>query len=140
MSAVLLDTQVLIWSLLDDPRRSEAAIQLIEASDTVFVSAASIYEIDFKRRDPARLRARDSVLARMPDDMPDALPRLGLTLLPIGPDVAWTAARLPIDHGDPWDRILLAQAMILKLPLISADTPLRQAADSHRRTRGVVFF
>lgn len=127
---------MLIWSLFSDPRRSRTAIDLIEAS-RILVSVATIYDIDFKRRDPARRRAQDALLLRMPADMPHSLPKLGLELLPIDAEVASTAANLPIDHGDPWDRILLAQALVLRVPLLTADHPLSRAAETHPMTRGI---
>ena len=140
MNAVLLDTQVLVWSLFKDTRLSANALKWIDDCEQVFVSVASIYEIDFKRRDPARLRARDGLLQRMPANMPANLPRLGFTLVPVDAEVAWQAARLPIDHGDPWDRILLAQAIELDIPLVSADQALLRSAETHRKTAGVIVF
>lgn len=140
MNAVLLDTQVLVWSLFKDPRLSDKALRWIDECEQVFVSVASIYEIDFKRRDPGRLRARDALLQRMPANMPANLPRLGFTLVPVDAEVAWQAARLPIDHGDPWDRILLAQAIELDVPLVSADQALLRSAEAHQKTAGVIVF
>lgn len=137
---VLLDTQVLVWSLFKDKRLSTDAAAWINDADKAFVSVASIYEIDFKRRDPGRLRAKDNLLQRMPANMPANIPALGYILLPINADDVWRAARLPIDHGDPWDRILLAQAMTRDLRLVSADSTLRCLADAHSKTRGIVVF
>ncbi len=140
MSSVLIDTQILVWSLFKDRRLSALAEDLVDTSDRVFVSVASIYEIDFKRRDRRRLRAQDALLLRMPDDMPANLPKLGFTILPIDAELAWRAARLPIAHGDPWDRFLLCQSLILGVPLVSADQALRDKADAHPKTRGIVVF
>lgn len=140
MSGVLIDTHVLLWVLFNDPRLSAPALQRIEAAEDVFVSVVSIYEIDFKRRDTDRLRARDHFLQRMPQDMPAALPSLGFKVLPIDAETAWLAARLPLDHGDPWDRILLAQAMRLGAPLISADQTLTAIANAQSSTAGVIVF
>lgn len=140
MNAVLLDTQVLVWSLFKDIRLSANALKWIDGCEQVFVSVASIYEIDFKRRDPTRLRARDGLLQRMPANMPANLPRLGFTVVPVDAEVAWQAARLPIDHGDPWDRILLAQAIELDIPLVSADQALLKSAETHQKTAGVIVF
>ncbi|WP_296169522.1 type II toxin-antitoxin system VapC family toxin [uncultured Brevundimonas sp.] len=137
---VLIDTQILIWSLFKDARLSDRGIELVDLSDKVFVSVASIYEIDFKRRDPKRLRASDSLLQRMPNNMPANLPRFGFTLLPINAEVSWRAARLPFDHGDPWDRIIVAQALELDVPLVSADKVLLRETEAHARTRGLIVF
>jgi PIN domain nuclease of toxin-antitoxin system len=140
LNAVLLDTQVLVWSLFKDARLSVNALGWIDGCEQVFVSVASIYEIDFKLRDPKRLRAQDGLLQRMPANMPANLPRLGFTVLPLDAEVAWRAARLPIDHGDPWDRILLAQATELDVPLVSADQALLRSAEAHQKTVGVIVF
>jgi PIN domain nuclease of toxin-antitoxin system len=56
--------------------------------------------------------------------MPGSLPQLGLTVLDVTADVAWRAARLPLIHKDPWDRLLVAQAMSLDAPLVSVDAAL----------------
>ncbi len=119
-----------MWWLFDSPLLSKTARQLIDESDHACVSAVSIYEIDFKRRDE-RGRGRNDFLLRMPADMPRVLPTLGLQLLDVTPQVAWRAARLPIEHSDPWDRFLVAQALELNIPLISADRVLlAQAGDT----------
>lgn len=57
--------------------------------------------------------------------MPGSLPDLGYVLVDISADVAWRAARLPLIHKDPWDRILVAQANLLDVPLVTADEDLR---------------
>jgi PIN domain nuclease of toxin-antitoxin system len=140
LSAVLLDTQVLIWWLLSDHRISRVAFDRISNSNDLLVSAASIYEIDFKRRDPHRLRAGDDLLRGMPKDLPASLSRLGMKLVSITPLTAWLAANLPFDHGDPWDRILVAHALDLEVPLISADRTLKREAEAHVGTRDLLIF
>ncbi|ATQ42127.1 type II toxin-antitoxin system VapC family toxin [Caulobacter mirabilis] len=135
--SVLLDTHVLLWWQLDSPRLSETARRWIAEADVVYVSAASIYEIDDKRR---QIRAKQAqgrtgrqpdqqvVLLAMPDDLLVALPTFGLRILEITAEAAWLAARLPFDHPDPWDRILVAQAKLLACPLITADRRLHDQA------------
>lgn len=137
---VLLDTQVLIWALFKDKRLSSVAAELIDIADEVFVSVVSIYEIDFKRHRPQRLKASDGLLQRMPRNMPSNLPRLGYTVIPVDAEAAWRAASLPFSHGDPWDRILVAQALILDVALVSADQTLRKHVDGHQLTRGLIEF
>ena len=130
MKQLLLDTHALVWWLYDHPKLSIRAHDLIAAAEDVYVSAASIYEIDSKRRIPDRRRTLGG-LSLMPPNMPEVLPLLGLRLLDISCDVAWRAANLSIDHGDPWDRILIAQAALLDIPLVSADRVLiAQAGDT----------
>ncbi|MBA4001053.1 MAG: PIN domain nuclease [Brevundimonas sp.] len=128
MRPVLLDTHALVWAMILPDLLSDRARDRINKADTVYVSAASIYEIDSKRRDASRARSRSPGLARMPRSMPGTLPLLGYTLLDITADLAWRAANLPMAHGDPWDRILVAQAKLLQVPLISCDEALRSQA------------
>ena len=139
MSAVLLDTHALVWSLLEPGLLSKDALACIKGSEIVYASVASIYEIDFKRA-AGRLRQGDGLLSRMPANMPGVLPMLGLTLLPLDAESAWRAARLPIKHGDPWDRILVAQALVLDVPLISRDVALTAATQTHPKTAGVIVY
>jgi PIN domain nuclease of toxin-antitoxin system len=122
---VLVDTKALIWWLLEPRHLSIIGRSAIQQADEVFVSAVSIYEVDYKRE---KLRSSghlaNSILARMPRNMPGSLPQLGLTVLDVTADVAWRAARLPLIHKDPWDRLLIAQAMSLDAPLVSVDAAL----------------
>ncbi len=123
---VLLDTNALLWSLLKPDRLSALARRVIEEAGTVHVSAASIYEIDFKREKlkAGGVRREDSFLTRMPNDMARSLPALGFAMLDISAEVAPRAARLPLHHRDPWDRLIVAQAMSLDVPLVSVDAAL----------------
>ena len=122
---VLVDTNALIWWLVEPRHLSIIGHSAIQHADEVFVSAVSIYEVDYKRE---KLRSSghlaNSILARMPRNMPGSLPQLGLTVLDVTADVAWRAARLPLIHKDPWDRLLVAQAMSLDAPLVSVDAAL----------------
>lgn len=115
--AVLLDTHALVWWLLQPDRLSKAAFKAIETSDDVYVSPVSVYEIDAKRD-------RDRGLARMPHNMPGALPMLGFVWAQVAAEAAWDAARLPWRRRDPWDRLLVAQARLLDVALVSADDQL----------------
>lgn len=126
--ALLLDTHVLVWLTLGVQRLSARARETMENAEALLVSAASLYEIDVKRR---RLYAADAELRALPDDLLRALPARGLELLSISPEVAWRAANLEMKHQDPWDRILVAQAASLGVPLVTCD------GDIHRQATGV---
>lgn len=84
-----------------------------DESNIVLVSDVSLYELMFKAR---RGRLPDSILR-----LPDVLEASALPLLTIKSDAIRAAATLEWDHGDPWDRILLAQALTEDLVLISND-------------------
>jgi PIN domain nuclease of toxin-antitoxin system len=56
-----------------------------------------------------------------PDDLPERVEHLGFELLPITADHAWRVRRLPLHHRDPFDRLLIAQAQVERLPIVTAD-------------------
>ena len=111
---VLLDTHILLWWLADDPRLPETVAELIANRDTdVFVSAATAWEISIKQA-AGRLEA--------PDDFLDAVAANEFVTLAISAEHAMAAGRLPPRHADPFDRVLIAQAQIETLTLVSLDS------------------
>jgi len=117
---VLLDTHALIWAVLSPAKLTPTATELIaDPTNTVLVSAASAWELATKVR-----------LGKLPEAEPfenrflDAVSGAGYTLLPIKADVALRAGRLMANHGDPFDRMIAAQALSLDIPVISADRQL----------------
>lgn len=115
---LLLDTHVLVWATVASHRLSPQARRLIADPDNDrLVSAASAYEIEFKR-------TRDAELGRMPTDLGDLRGTLVFDWLPIDEDHAVRAGRLPRHHGDPWDRLIVAQSMIENLVVVSSDRAL----------------
>lgn len=115
---LILDTHALIWALEDSPRLSAAARRAIEdTGNVVLASAASAWEIAIKRT-LGRLRA--------PDDLPDAIDQAGFTPRVITfADVA-RVATLPPHHRDPFDRMLVAQALEEGAPIVSRDPLVAQ--------------
>ncbi len=115
---LLLDTHTLVWSASESARLSSHARELIADPDNDrWVSVASTYEIEFKR-------TRDAELARLPHDLDDLRERLIFDWLPIAQPHAVSAGRLPRHHGDPWDRIIVAQALADDLTIVSIDPAL----------------
>jgi PIN domain nuclease of toxin-antitoxin system len=113
---LLLDAHTVIWWLSDDPTLSAEAREAIASpSNDVLVSAATIWEIEIKRA-AGRL---DS-----PDDLLDRVDRAGFAAIPIQAGDASRAARLPAHHGDPFDRMLVAQATQLDAVVVSRDAAL----------------
>ena len=111
-----LDTHIALWALTDDPRLSRRArAQIEDPANQVMVSAATVWEIAIKH-----------ALGR--DDMPisgdEALAwfrQAGYDLLPITPAHAAAVEHLPDHHRDPFDRLLVAQAITEPLRLLSHD-------------------
>ena len=116
---LLIDTHALIWATIEPERMSRRARAALEAPENQWMlSTVTAYEIEFKRdREPA--------IGRMPADLERALTGLGFTWLPITPAHAVAAGRLPRHHGDPFDRLLVAQALAEGIVLLSADERIR---------------
>jgi len=109
---VLVDTNALIWFLVDDPDLSVPARAAIRDSDEVFVSAVSLWEIAIKS-------ARGSL--DVPDDLEARLVPLGFLELPVGWRHARACGTLAPHHGDPFDRMFVAQALIEDLIIVTRD-------------------
>jgi PIN domain nuclease of toxin-antitoxin system len=113
---LLLDAHALLWWLADDPQLdSDAARSIADPANDVLVSAATIWEIELKRV-AGRLRA--------PTELLDAIRQTGMDTLPVAALDAVTAAGLPMHHGDPFDRMLVAQAQRLDALIVSRDHAL----------------
>lgn len=110
---LLLDTHALLW-WLDDPRLlSKAARKAIsDGKNTVYISAAVIWEISIKRA----LGKLDA-----PDDLEAAMTANRFLPLPVTVPHALAAATLPDHHRDPFDRLLIAQARVEEFKLVSRD-------------------
>lgn len=113
---LILDTHVLLWWLGKDPRLPKAARNAISDSDEVYVSAASAWEIAIKVS-IGKLTFRG--------DLEEHLELNNFRPLSVTIAHAKAAAALPRHHGDPFDRMLAAQARAESLTLLTADTRLR---------------
>ncbi len=113
---LLLDTHVLIWWDEDKPLSAEADAAIREAAQ-VYVSAVSGWEIAIKTS-LGRLRPRRTV--------EDAVFESGFEALPIRLFHAAEVATLPWHHRDPFDRLLVAQALTERLTLVSRDDVFRE--------------
>ena len=113
MARLLLDTHVLLWWLMDDARLSASARRSIaNGRNEVYVSAASGWEIAIKR---------GLGKVRVPDDLESKINADGFSLLSMSFGHAEQAGMLPLLHNDPFDRMLIAQAQIEGLVLITKD-------------------
>lgn len=117
MKAILLDTHSLLWWLDNDDRLSRRAREAIQNPITqVLVSVGSLWEIGIKQQ-LGKLKA-SNLVNNFQKELDDA----GFVELPISGVHAIRAAVLPINHRDPFDRLLIAQAEIENVPIVSRDS------------------
>ena len=110
---VLIDTHILLWWLADDPHLPAPAAAIIADADTaVVVSAATAWEIAIKKA-AGRLDA--------PDDLLEALQANSFDTLAMTATHAVAAGALPHHHTDPFDRMLIAQALVEDLSLVTRE-------------------
>jgi len=114
--AGLLDTHPLLWALADDERLPAWLRADIDAEPARFgVSDACLWEIAIKR---------STGKLRTPDDLPQIVADLGFAPVAITSAQVWAVRELPFHHRDPFDRLLLAQASDLDVPIVSGDASL----------------
>lgn len=122
---LLLDTHVALWAITDSPKLSKKARELIESpKSSVWISAATVWEIAIKHG----LGRGD-----MPVSSQDALRYFresGYRFLPVEPEHAAAVEDLPAHHGDPFDRILVAQAIVEPMRLITHDPVVARYSDT----------
>ena len=122
MTAVLLDTHIVLWWFVAPAKLSREALETI-TDDTadVYVSVASAWEIATKVR-----------LGKLPEAVileagfGEALDADNFMALPVAMKHGLLAGRLPGDHGDPFDRMLAAQSILEGLPIITRDPAIRK--------------
>ena len=116
---LLLDTHALLWWVDDDKRLKSPERDAVGDEDSsVWVSAASIWEISIKRR-LGRIELDATDLEREPE-------RSNFLELPIAWRHAETADSLPRHHEDPFDRMLVCQALVRDLVILTPDDDIRQ--------------
>ena len=115
---LLLDTHIFLWVVMESPRLKAPARQTIESAEQVFVSAASIWE--------AAIKSRLGKMEADPEALAEAIASSGFTELPVTAAHAAGVASLPLHHADPFDRLLLAQALAEPLRLLTADDVVAQ--------------
>lgn len=118
---LLLDTHIFLWAVAGSRLLKPAARRLIESADEVHVSAASIWEIAIK----ARLGKINADL----DELAAAIDTSGFMPLAVSPTHAAGVARLPLHHNDPFDRLLIAQALAEPLKFLTADAALARYSE-----------
>lgn len=116
---ILLDTHILLWVLMKTREIPEKwRNELASLDNEILYSAASIWEIAIK----ATLRRSDFEFE--PDEIIENANRSGFVALPVDPSSAAAVKAVPNHHGDPFDRLLIAQARRENAILLTADKPL----------------
>ena len=113
---LLLDTHIFIWAVMDNRKLTRAARKIILDADDVFVSAASIWE--------AAIKAGLGKLDADVDLLISEIESSGFIELPVRAAHAAMVRKLPDIHRDPFDRLLIAQAVSEPLRLITSDVHL----------------
>jgi len=119
---ILLDTVTFLFAARDDARLSQASREILKDLDhDVYLSAASAWEIGVKHG-----RGR----LELPEPPDRYVPRLrqemGIEELPLREETALRVGRLPTIHGDPFDRMLVSQAISLGMTILTPDEAIRQ--------------
>lgn len=118
---LLIDTQIFIWAVTESERLIEQARQIMLDANEIFVSAASIWEIAIKAR-LGRLEGDPKVFVA-------AIEESGFRELAISARHAAMVYELPLHHRDPFDRLLIAQALSEPLRLLTSDSVLCKYSD-----------
>jgi PIN domain nuclease of toxin-antitoxin system len=114
---VLVDTHTFLWALLQDHRLTPKATQILRSDEhELLFSLVSLWEIAIKIK-TGKLNTIGSSVAYIRDEM-DAY---GMQLLPIRYEHILQLESLPRHHGDPFDRLLIAQALTESLPIFTGD-------------------
>ncbi|MDI6894226.1 MAG: type II toxin-antitoxin system VapC family toxin [Bacillota bacterium] len=115
---VLLDTHAFLWWITEDPRLSAHASRVIaDGKNTILLSAASAWEIAIK----ARLGRIEVAAEDLGSFISGELARNAIQPLPILISHALHVHTLPDHHRDPFDRLLVAQAQLEQLPILTSD-------------------
>lgn len=113
---LLLDSHVLIWWWQDDPRLRQGAKELLRTTATGFVSLATYWELGVKV---------SSGRLTLDRDLDEMVARSRFEVIDVRRDHAQRAFRLPPIHADPFDRMLIAQALCENMTLVTADRLIR---------------
>jgi PIN domain nuclease of toxin-antitoxin system len=118
---VLVDTHTFLWDLLSDHRSSRLAKQMLKSDEhELYFSLVSLWEVAIKMK-TGRLNALGSSVAYLRAEMEN----YSMQLLPIRYEHILALEILPAHHSDPFDRLLIAQAITESLPILTHDEKFR---------------
>jgi len=118
----LIDTHTFLWSIMDPDRLGLKARDILQESDNrIFVSVISFWEISLKHA-----LGKISLIDILPEQLPEAANQIDFETLSLSAAEAATFYNLPnLGHKDPFDRLIIWQAIQNKMPLISKDKKFR---------------
>ena len=116
MSALLLDTHAWVWSFAEPALLSDDARRAIAAAETVYVSPISFFEIGQKVR-----TVRWPGMEGLVSDLPALLEAQSGLIAPFTAAICLSASTMDWAHRDPFDRLILATAVAMDIPLITKD-------------------
>lgn len=119
MKNLLIDSHELVWILYEPDRINSRVSKELAEADMIYVSIASLWELALKHY--------KGKLAYKPDELLAGVEALGARLLQIGPEHIIHLKRIQTPHKDPFDRMLLAQARVDNLLLVTADNELNDS-------------
>ena len=117
---ILIDTHTLIWFMFDDSQLSEVALSKIKSEDKVYASVASLWEIAIKQS-LGKLKITNSI-----QDITDKCAEADILILPLEPKHLDYIKELPDIHRDPFDRLIISQAVTEGMTLITKDNTIPQ--------------
>ena len=112
-----MDTHAFLWLSLDDPQLSQNARDLLADTDNeLWLSPASYWEIAIKIS-----LGKYQITETLNEFVNREIVNNGISILPINPQHAQVVTTLPFHHKDPFDRLLIAQAMVEQMDIVSKD-------------------
>ncbi|MEU8244300.1 type II toxin-antitoxin system VapC family toxin [Actinoplanes missouriensis] len=113
--SLLLDTHVALWAIVGDPTLSDEFLDRLRHDPDIYLSPVTLWEITIKQA-TGKLAG--------PPDLAERVRDMGFRELPVSSAHAIAAGRLPAHHRDPFDRMLVAQAVVDGLTLVSRDASI----------------
>lgn len=118
---LLVDTHIVYWFFVEPKKLPAAARTHMDGASAVYVSAASVWEIAIK--------VKIGKMNANPERLIQQIPAAGIRELPVLSRHAAIVADLPLHHADPFDRLLIAQAVSEPLHLLTTDSRLKQYSE-----------